>query len=82
MGLIRAMVGLYSLGAYAVSRRIREIGIRMAIGADRNMVLAMALRQGSMPALFGVVAGLALSGVSERMLKAVFPTHSHNVICN
>jgi predicted permease len=77
MGLILAMVGLYSLGAYAVSRRTREIGIRMAIGADRNMVLAMALRQGSLPAVFGLVAGLALSGVSERMLKAVFPTHSH-----
>jgi macrolide transport system ATP-binding/permease protein len=76
MGLILAMVGLYSLGAYAVSRRTREIGIRMAIGADRRMVLAMALRQGFMPALFGLVAGLALSGLSERMLKAVFPTHT------
>jgi predicted permease len=77
MGLILAVVGLYSLGAYAVSRRTREIGIRMAIGADRNMVLAMALRQGSMPALFGLAAGLALSGLSERMLTAVFPTHTH-----
>lgn len=33
--------------------------------------------EGSLPALFGLAAGLALSGVSERMLKAVFPTHSH-----
>jgi putative ABC transport system permease protein len=76
MGLVLAIVGLYSLGAYAVSRRTREIGIRMAIGASRGAVLGMSLRQSLSPALFGVLAGLAASGFSEKLLKAVFPAHS------
>jgi macrolide transport system ATP-binding/permease protein len=46
MSLILAVVGLYGLIAYSVNRRTREIGIRMAIGADRQGVLAMVLRQG------------------------------------
>ena len=46
MGLILAMVGLYGLIAYSVSQRRREIGIRMAIGADRQKVIRMILRQG------------------------------------
>ena len=51
MGLALAIVGLYGLVAYAVSRRTREIGIRMAIGADRAVVLRMILRQGLMLAV-------------------------------
>jgi putative ABC transport system permease protein len=76
MGLVLAMVGLYGLGAYAVSRRTREIGIRMAIGASRPAVLQMVLRQGLTPALYGLLAGLAASVVAERLLKVVFPAHS------
>ncbi|MGP0070600.1 MAG: ABC transporter permease [Bryobacteraceae bacterium] len=76
MGLTLAMVGLYGLGAYAVSRRTREIGIRMAIGASRPAVLQMTLRRGLTPALYGLAAGLVASVFAERLLKAVFPTHS------
>jgi predicted permease len=76
MGLILAMVGLYGLGAYAVSRRTREIGIRMAIGASRPAVLQMALRQGLTPALYGLAAGLVASVFAERLLKVVFPSHT------
>ena len=61
MGLILAMVGLYGLISYSVSRRRREIGIRMAIGADRPMVIRMVLRQGLMLGAIGVAAGLILS---------------------
>lgn len=76
MGLILAMIGLYGLGAYAVSRRTREIGIRMAIGASRPAVLQMTLRRSLTPALYGLAAGLVASGFAERLLKAVFPTHT------
>jgi ABC-type antimicrobial peptide transport system permease subunit len=58
MGMILAMVGLYGLVAYSVSRRTREIGIRLALGADRRSVVWMVLRQGLRLGLAGVAAGL------------------------
>jgi len=61
MGLILAVVGLYGLVAYSVSRRTREIGIRIAIGADRRKVVWMVLRQGLELGAAGVAVGLALS---------------------
>ena len=76
MGLVLAMVGLYGLGAYAVSRRTREIGIRMAIGASRPAVLQMTMLQSLRPALYGLAAGLVASVFVERLLKAVFPAHT------
>ena len=53
MGLALAIVGLYGLVAYAASRRTKEIGIRMAIGADQFDVLRMVLRQGLVLAVAG-----------------------------
>jgi putative ABC transport system permease protein len=76
MGLILAMIGLYGLGAYAVSRRTREIGIRMAIGASRPAVLQMTLLRGLTPALYGLAVGLVASVFAEKLLKVVFPTHT------
>jgi predicted permease len=73
MGLGLAIVGLYGLVAYAVSRRTREIGIRMAIGASRNTVLGMVLRQGLILALVGLAVGLAGSVGAGRLLNAAFP---------
>jgi predicted permease len=73
MGLVLAIVGLYGLSSYAVARRTREIGIRMAIGASQSAVLARTLLQGLKPALFGLLAGVGLSVISEQMMKAVFP---------
>lgn len=61
MGLILAMIGLYGLVAYSVSRRTREIGIRMAIGADRQSVIRMVLKQGLILGSVGITAGLAVS---------------------
>jgi len=58
MGLILAVVGLYGLVAYSVSRRTREIGIRMAVGADRVTVVRMVLRQGLHLGVAGVTVGL------------------------
>src|SRR5256885_2599981 len=55
MGLGLAIVGLYGLVAYAATRRTREIGIRMAIGANGSAVLRMILRQGVVLAAVGLV---------------------------
>jgi putative ABC transport system permease protein len=68
MGLILAMVGLYGLVTYSVSRRTREIGVRMAIGADRRSVIAMVLRQGLLLGGVGVAIGLVLSVLACRVL--------------
>ncbi len=59
--MLLSMVGLYGLISYSVSRRGREIGIRMAIGADRPKVVRMILRQGFVLGLIGVGVGLILS---------------------
>jgi macrolide transport system ATP-binding/permease protein len=68
MGLILATVGLYGLIAYSVSRRSREIGIRMAIGADRPKVIWMILRQGLVLGSIGVAVGLILGYFACRAL--------------
>jgi predicted lysophospholipase L1 biosynthesis ABC-type transport system permease subunit len=73
MGLGLAIVGLYGLVAYAATRRTREIGIRMAIGANRTTVLRMVLRQGMVLALIGLVLGLAASVGAGALLAAAFP---------
>lgn len=74
MGLGLAIVGLYGLVAYATSRRTREIGIRMAIGAGRLAVLRMVLRQGLVLAVVGLVIGLLAGVAVERLLQAAFPS--------
>ena len=74
MGLVLALVGLYALVAYSVSRRTREIGIRMAIGADRRGVLGMVLRQGLVLGWLGVGAGLIMSFLVCRALASMFWT--------
>ena len=72
MGLGLAIVGLYGLVAYAVSRRTREIGIRMAIGANRRDVLRLVLRHGLLLAGVGLAVGLVASVGAGRVLDAVF----------
>jgi predicted permease len=74
MGLGLAIVGLYGLIAYAVGRRTREIGVRMAVGADRGAVLRMVLRRGMIVALMGLAVGLMASVGAGALLAAAFPT--------
>jgi macrolide transport system ATP-binding/permease protein len=73
MGLALAMVGLYGLVAHSVGRRTREIGLRMAIGADRFGVQRMVLSQGLVLAFIGVGVGLGLSWLAARALSALIP---------
>ena len=61
LGLLLALVGLYGLMSYSVGLRQREIGIRMAVGADPRGVLKLVLRQGMFLAGSGVAIGLVLS---------------------
>jgi predicted permease len=74
MGLGLSIVGLYGLVAYAATRRTREIGIRMAIGAGRASVLRMVLAQGMQLAVVGLVVGVVASLGAGRLLAAAFPT--------
>jgi putative ABC transport system permease protein len=70
VGLTLALIGLYGLIAFSVSRRTREIGIRMAIGAHRSDVLRMVLRQGLTLAVAGIGVGGAISVAVARALTA------------
>jgi predicted permease len=72
MGMGLAIVGLYGLASYAASRRTREIGIRMAIGAGRADVMRMVLRQGMILALVGLAVGLVASVGALRLFQAVW----------
>ncbi len=71
MGLVLAMIGLYGLVAHSVGRRTREIGLRMAIGADRHGVQRMVLSQGLVLACIGVAVGLGLSWLASRALTGL-----------
>jgi predicted permease len=77
MGLGLAIVGLYGLVAYAASRRTREIGIRMAIGADQRAVLRMVLGNGVLLSAIGLVVGLAGAVGAGQLMAAAFPTGAH-----
>jgi putative ABC transport system permease protein len=70
MGTILAMVGLYGLAAYSVSRRRREIGIRMALGADRRSVVWMVLRQGLRLGLAGAAVGMVAAFYACRAITS------------
>jgi predicted permease len=71
IALSLATLGLYGVVAYSVARRTREIGVRMALGADRARVVRLVLRQGLGLALFAVGAGSLLAAVLSRSLAGV-----------
>ena len=68
LSLILASIGLYGVTAYNAGRRISEIGVRMALGADRGNVVALLLRGALGLMLFGLVAGLPLTFAAGRVL--------------
>ena len=71
LALVLAAVGLYGVVAYAVSRRTRELGIRMALGARGDSVVGMVLGQGMRPALLGLGLGLVAFWFGARVLESM-----------
>jgi ABC-type antimicrobial peptide transport system permease subunit len=73
-GLLAALLvatGLYATLAYTVSRRTSEVGVRMALGAQRSQVLWMILRGSFLVTLIGVVIGLPLAIAATKLLRSV-----------
>jgi putative ABC transport system permease protein len=71
IALTLASIGLYGLLSYMVAQRTLEIGLRMALGAQRSDVLRMIVHRGLTLALIGVVAGVAIAAVATRLLSGM-----------
>ena len=71
VGLLLAATGIYGVTSYAVSRRTREIGIRVALGADARDVMRLLLRQGMVLAAVGVVIGLGLAAAGAQLIRSL-----------
>jgi ABC-type antimicrobial peptide transport system permease subunit len=70
LALLLAAVGLYGVTAYTVARRTSEIGIRMALGAERGSVVAMVMRGAMLQAGLGLAIGIPVALVCVRFVKA------------
>ena len=71
LALLLAGVGIYSVLAYSVRQRVREIGVRMALGAQMHDVLRRVVIDGLKPTLLGVVIGLAIALALTRVLSTL-----------
>jgi ABC-type antimicrobial peptide transport system permease subunit len=70
LALILAAVGLYGVTAYTVERRTSEIGVRMALGADRGNVIRLVLRGAFLQVLIGLLIGIPVSIGCSRLISA------------
>jgi predicted permease len=71
LSLMLAAVGLYGVLSYLVTQRMSEIGIRMALGAQRNEILRLVLFDGMRPVLFGLALGLLGGAVAGTLIKSI-----------
>ena len=80
LALLLGVVGLYGVIAYSVSQRTREIGVRMALGAQQSSVYRMILKEAGWLTGVGIAAGLLCSvGVATLMRKVLFGIHTWDV---
>ena len=83
MALLLAAVGLYGIIAYSVSQRLQEIGIRLALGADRRDVVRLILRQGVSLTLLGLAAGLIIAlavGATGLITELLYEVKAHDLL--
>ena len=78
IALFLAAIGVYGVLSYSVSQRVREIGVRVALGAQDGDVMRLVLRQGLLLALFGIVFGLPLAFGASQVIKGVLYNVSPN----
>jgi putative ABC transport system permease protein len=71
LAVVLAAVGIYSVVAYAVSQRTREIGVRMALGARLPQIIRLVLWQGLRPAVVGIAAGLVVAFWSGNLMRGL-----------
>lgn len=72
LGLILAMVGVYGVVSYGAAQRTREIGIRMAMGAQRNELTGLFVRQGLLLTAIGAVFGVGVAFATMRLMQSLF----------
>ncbi len=72
LAILLAAIGLYGVMSYAVARRTREIGIRMALGANRSEVIGMIVREAGLLLAIGGAAGIAGAFVFGRLIRSLF----------
>lgn len=81
IALFLALVGLYGLMAYSVSRRTREVGIRMALGAQRNDILLLVIKKAAFLLALGLVSGLVGAWFASRAMQSfLFGVGQHDPI--
>jgi putative ABC transport system permease protein len=79
VALVLSAIGMYGVLAFSVSQRVRELGIRQALGADRSSILTLVLAQGLWTVSMGLIVGLAAAAIGVRYLQSMlFAVQPHD----